>query len=126
MSKIQIKAKLRNETEQTNHQITTVGLYRNQSIMYQDGNIQTVLKIEKDKIEMKRIQNEDVLVCIFIDSISTLGLYDIKSANVKFDISIETKKLTIQEGHIEIEYNMILQNELPKTFIYQLDYEVIL
>ena len=125
MSKIQINAKLENKTDHIIHEVTTTGLYHNHSILYQDGDNQMVLKLEKDKLEMKRIQNEDVLRCEFISLLSTKGLFDMKSIPMKFHIQIKTKKLVIEENHIKIEYEMILEKDLPKLLIYQLDYEVI-
>ena len=125
MSKIKVHATLQNITEKTEHIIETTGIYRDNIITYSDENVLMSLKMEKESIHMKRIQNEDVLDCIFISPLTTTGIYDIKSVNITFDIKIQTKKLIIQENKIEIAYEMALAEEPSKKFNYELEYEVI-
>ncbi len=125
MSKIQIHAILKNVTEKNEHIINTKGIYHDGCITYQDGEIQMILKIKKDQIEMIRFQNEDRLVYRFIYPLTTVGIYDIKSVNMTFDVTIHTTKLVIQKNKIEIAYEMTLSNEPTKAFYYQLEYEVI-
>lgn len=125
MSKVRIQALLENKTEQEQHKVETFGIQNGNHIVYLDNDIQTHITIEEGKISMKRVQNEALLKCCFIAFLTTPGIYDIKSINKILDIKIYTKKLSIQTNSLEITYEMILEDELPKEFSYQLKYEVI-
>ncbi len=125
MSKILIHAILENQTENEQYKIETVGIKRENILQYQEQGIRIILTIEKEKIYMKRIQNESQLECTFDKTLTTEGIYDIKSVNMIFSIKVHTKKLQIQNNQIRIEYDLILENEPLKEFSYQLNYEVI-
>ncbi len=126
MSKVKIKAFLENRTEKEQHQIETIGIQNGNCVMYQDNAIQMILTIMGTEIHMRRVQNEDILDCHFIETLTTDGIYDIKSVNITFPVKINTKKLKIEKQEIVLEYEMTLAGEAPKTFYYQLAYEVIL
>ncbi len=125
MSKINIHALLKNQTENIEHKIETIGIQNGNQILYQDEETKMLLTILNKEIHMKRIQQENTLKCHFIPFLTTDGIYDIKSVNMTFPIQIHTKKLQIEERKIVLEYEMTLSNELPKKFYYQLTYEVI-
>lgn len=124
VSKVKIKALLENKTDCQKYNVETIGIYDQNRILYQDEEIQMTLLIS-DKIHMKRTQKDAVLQIDFAYPLTTDGIYDIKSVNVQFHVKICTKKLVIEEQKIEIEYEMTLENEQPKQFYYQLQYEVI-
>lgn len=125
MAKINIHALLKNQTENIEHRIETTGIRNGNQIIYQDKEIQMVLKIMENEIRMKRKQQEDCFACCFIPSLTTDGIYDIKSVNMSFPIRVYTKKLQIEGNKIVLEYEMTFSNEPPKEFYYQLIYEVI-
>lgn len=124
MSKVKIKAILEDKTEGERHCTETCGLKKQNRIIYQDETFQTVLTVQ-DKIALKRTGEDSIFKCTFDSSLTTDGIYDIKSVNVHFPIKICTKYLVIKENWIEIEYEMILENNPPKEFYYRLEYEVI-
>ena len=126
MSKVKIKAVLENQTEHVQHKMETIGIQNGNQILYQDNEIQMILTIMDTEIHMKRVQNEDILDCHFIETLTTDGIYDIKSVNITFPVTIHTKKLQIEKDKIVLEYEMTLAGEPPKKFYYELAYEVIL
>lgn len=125
MSKIFIKAFLENITEKEHYHRNTIGILKDNQIQYMDDTIHMIIHLEEDKIYMKRIQKDACLECTFQQSLTTNGIYDIKSVNMILNVKINTKKLTIQKESIEIEYEMSISNEQAKKFYYQLKYEVI-
>lgn len=125
MSKVKIQALLENRTEKEQHRVETFGIQTGNHVVYQDNGIQTSITIEENQISMKRVQKEAILTCQFIAFLTTYGIYDIKSVNKMLNVKICTKELSIQKNTFEITYEMMLENEPPKEFYYQLKYEVI-
>lgn len=125
MSKVKIKSCLENQTEQVQHKTETVGIQTENKIIYQDHEVQMILTIIGTEIHMRRVQKETILDCHFNPSLTTHGIYDIKSVNMIIPVKMNTKKLQIEKGKIVLEYEMTLAEEPPKKFYYELAYEVI-
>lgn len=125
MSKVNIKAFLENQTEHTQHKTETIGIQKENQILYQDNGIRMILTIMDTNIHMRRVQKEAILDCNFNLSLTTDGIYDIRSVNMMIPVKMNTKKLQIEKGKIVLEYEMTLADEPPKKFYYELAYEVI-
>lgn len=126
MSKIKLNALLENQTEQEQHQVETIGILKENRIVYQDQQIQMQLEIKENGLLMKRIQEDSVFTAKFIEPLTTEGIYGIKSVDIEFPIRIMTHHLKIESQSIDLLYEMTLASQPPKTFHYQLYYEVIL
>lgn len=125
MPKIKVSVCIKNQTEHEEIKIETYGIQSENRICYRDHGVQTILIQTGDVIYFKRIGKEFDLQWEFKESLTTYGFYDIKDINMKLKVEISTKNVLIKENFIEIEYEMILENDFPKIFCYQLKYEVI-
>ena len=125
MSKVKIKAFLENQTEHVQHKTETIGIQTENKMIYQDHEVQMILTIMDTEIHMRRVNKETILDCNFKPSLTTDGIYDIKSVNMIIPVKMNTKKLQIEKGKIVLEYEMTLADEPPKKFYYELAYEVI-
>lgn len=125
MSKIKLNALLENQTEQEHHSIETIGILKGNRIVYQDQQIQMQLETKENSLVIKRIQEDSIFTVEFIETLTTEGIYGIKSVNIEFPIRIITHHLKIESQSIDLLYEMTLASQSPKTFHYQLYYEVI-
>ena len=95
MSKILINSILK--TDEYNHSIVNNninGLYHDNKIIYNDGNIKVTLLLEDNKIEMKRETKEYEIKMLFDTNIETNGTYNIYDLNIIMDLKVQTKQNT--------------------------------
>lgn len=126
MSKILINSFLK--TDEYNHSIVNNninGLYHDNKIIYNDGNIKVTLLLEDNKIEMKRETKEYEIKMLFDTNIETSGTYNIYDLNIIMDLKVETKKLVINNNIIVIMYSLKINNEFIGNYDLKLEYEVL-
>lgn len=125
MSKIKIKTSLENVSENEINKVEVIGLKIDNKIKFIDDNTITTITINKEKIIIFRISEESALEMAFNKILTTTGIYDIKSVNMKFNMKIKTHQLDIKDGYICINYDMSLEDNSYINYKYKIEYEVI-
>lgn len=126
MSKILVNTSLK--TDECNHPIVNNnirGLYHDNQIIYNDGNIKVTLLLKSNKIEMKRITKEYEIRMFFDINQETKGTYNILDLNLVMDLFVTTKKLEIKDNTIVIVYSLKINDEFIGNYDLQLEYEVL-
>lgn len=126
MAKILINSILK--TDEYNHPIVNNninGLYHDNRIIYNDGNIKVTLLLEHNKIEMKRETKEYEIKMLFDTNAETSGIYNIYDLNIIMDLKVQTKKIEINNNNIVIMYSLKINNEFIGNYDLKLEYEVL-
>ena len=110
--KIKVKGYLQNLTENTSEEIDTFGIKNKNKLVYVLSSTKYKMDILKDKILLTRENDEFIHGMIFELNKCTETNYYIKSLNASISIKILTKKISISDDKIEINYQTIdNQNE---------------
>ena len=104
MEKINLRAKL--VSNDNNIDIDISGVKTKNKIIYKEGNINVTILIFDNKIEMYRTSDKYKINLVFDtlnDTISTYNVFDISRI---IYLKTNTKKLSISDNEIIIEYNL--------------------
>lgn len=126
MAKILINSTLK--TDECNHPIVNNninGIYYDNKIIYNDGNIKVTLLLDDNKIEMKRLTKEYEIKMLFDVNNETIGIYNIFDLNLKMDLEVQTKMLKISNDCIMIMYCLKINNEFIGNYDLKLEYNVL-
>lgn len=126
MSKILVNTNLK--TDECNRPIVNSnirGIYHDNQILYNDGNIKVTLLLNDNKIEMKRVTKEYKIKMFFDLNNETKGTYDILDLNLAMDLFITTKKLEIGKNNIALVYDLKINDEFIGNYDLKLEYEVL-
>ena len=126
MSKILVNTILK--TDDCNHPIINNninGIYHDNKIIYNDGNIKVTLLIQNNKIEMKRETREYKINMLFDTKSETNGEYDILDLNMSMNIYVTTENLEIKDNIIIIMYSLKINDEFIGNYDFKLEYEVL-
>lgn len=101
-----------------NLKIDTIGIKKDNKILYKENEISVTIIVLNNKIEVKRVHPDYVIELFFDKNEDTLSNYRFIGGNKNFKLHTKTKKLLISDKKIEIEY--ILEDN---TFKYKLELE---
>ena len=117
-----IKIKTFLDEQDNSYQGFMVGKLYNNTIYYDEENINVAILLESDKITLSRETNEYKLELVFSSKEPTKGLYIIKELNKMIDLEIDTKLLINKNNLIEVKY---LINTKENESYFRLEYEVL-
>jgi Domain of unknown function (DUF1934). len=124
MNKIKLTSHLCvNGVKETNINNEHTGILKKNTLIYNEDNMEVEIKILKDKVLMCRKTDEYEIVLNFNLGEKTTGKYDIYKIG-KIDLEIETSKLNIEDGLLELSYKLDINNNYDK-YNFILNYEVI-
>lgn len=123
MPKIKIKSHLKNSTETINKNY--FGLIQDNKITYNDNIVTVTLVFEKNKVLLKRSNNEYEINLPLENKINTAGTYLLKNYQKTLSIDIYTEGLIIEEGKIIINYSIVIDNNQKDNYYFEIEYEVI-
>lgn len=121
MSKINVKSKLNNLTDDQIFDANTKGIFIDNKIKYIDNLVTVVLEIKDDKILLNRTNDDYSIYIEFMNDKKTTGKYEVNNLGT-FNLKIETKKLEIKSNEINIIYSMCIEDVI-KDFDYKIIYE---
>lgn len=125
MARIKIHSLLCNQTDQEQHSFDGYGLLSDNQIKFIEEETNVEITIESEEIIIQRIHGQDTLVMIFHPTLTREGIYDIKSVSIELHLKTKTKQLIRNENGFELSYQMELEGEKSKNFLYQIEYEVV-
>ncbi len=125
MSKIIVKACVKENGEEIGHKIETQGILNNNKINYCDGDICVTINIFNNKIEMTRKSNDYTLYLNFIEGKKMDGYYYLNSMKTNLKLAVTTNRLAISPGNIEVEYRLNDSYTPEKSYFFSLKYAII-
>jgi len=105
--KVHLKGYLQNLTENTKDIIETTGIINKNKITYYDNSIKYTIEKFKDKVFLKRENEEFIHGIVFKQNELYDTEYYIKELNTSLTIKIKTKKIYISDNKIEVNYEII-------------------
>ena len=122
MAKIEVRSRLiGNEID---HHITTSGILTKGKIVYREPDICMIVKFTNNSIELQRSHSDYTLKLSFDTQCTCNGSYRINDPTLSIEAKTKTKALQIEDGMIDIVYELSLGDELVGEYHYHLDYEV--
>ena len=118
MSKIKIKAILKNKNEK--HVFSGKGIKRQNTITYNDNNIMTKITI-KDTVFIERKKDYHLKLGFNINE-NVKGTYITKEG--KLETETKTLNLKVEKNSIKIKYNLMINNVFVDTFEFNLKYSI--
>lgn len=104
MGKISLKSKIISIEEKL--YIETTGIKTNNKIVYKENDKKVTILIFDNKIEMNRYSNDYEINLLFEKNKKTISHYKIFGGNKIFNLETNTKKLSISDYKILIEYEL--------------------
>ena len=104
MGKISIKSKI--VSSEDNVDIKVTGIRTNNKIVYKENDKRVTILIFDNKIEMNRYSNDYEINLIFEKGKKTISNYIIFGGSKMFELETITKKLSISDNKILIEYEL--------------------
>ena len=122
MAKIEVRSRL--VGDETDHQMTTSGILTTGKIVYREPEIRMVLKFANNHIQLERSHSDYTLKLSFENQHTCSGSYQIKEPMLSMEAKTKTKALQVEDGMIDIIYELILGGQSLGDYHYHLDYEV--
>ncbi len=118
MSKISLHIRLVNKEDKTDLKWETVGIKRDNIIIYNEDTIK--VKIDLDKNTLTR-ENNDYL--IELDFNNNKAFYTLKKYLNRLELDLKTKKVETNNENIKINYIINMEKEVE--YMYEINYEVV-
>ena len=114
MSKVNIKSKLLNKTNNDVYNIITKGIKDNNIIKFYDNEVLNLLIINPNNIRLERKNSEYSIIMEFSEGY-TKGIYKLKDLNL--DFKIKTNYIKKEDNYIEIDYIIYMDDEIEYNYI---------
>lgn len=121
MKEIKIKAIINNSENET-YSLDTIAEYdkKNNTIIYQEENIQVKLILLKDKCFLNRFGDDYNIDFEFQKNKTTKCIHKVISLGLIIEMDVKTLKLEIKEKYVYIQYKIINEGTEIGTFEYKL------
>ena len=99
-----------------------MAVFKDGLISYKENDLMVSIKLSKNKVTVKR-ENDEYKITLKFDSVNeTTSEYVIKDINLKINILIKTKRLSVGDNKINIKYDLFMNKEFSDTFDYTLEW----
>lgn len=119
--KIFIKTTLKSMEEETSYE--GYGILTENKIVYTENGVRTTIKVEQDKVSMKRNHDTYELLLHWDKKKKTDGIYKIYELHSEIHLQIETNMLELSSQEIKVKYQL-KQEDVIGNYEFHLTYEV--